>query len=121
MVIGTGCLEDLLQFDLISKLSNMQNLAGFDIENHILPDINFDYYTPDEFINHQTINTAISKDSFTVFHSSNVRSLNANYNNLISLLSDLNHSFSIIGISETKIVVNNEPIANTHIPILINI
>jgi hypothetical protein len=31
-------------------------------------------------------------------------------------LTDLNHNFSLIGISETKMVVNKEPIANTSIP-----
>ena len=49
--------------------------------------------------------------SFSVLHC-NVRSLSANHNSLMSLLSELD----IIGISETKIKQMSDPISNFSIP-----
>jgi len=53
-----------------------------------------------------------------VLHS-NIRSLNAHFDNFIELLSELNHKFSLIGLSETKIkssTVNISPTDSFNIP-----
>ena len=57
----------------------------------------------------------LKKVASQCFHG-NVRSLVANHDNLTTLLSDLNHNFNVIGISETKIMTNKDPLANVSIP-----
>jgi hypothetical protein len=115
MSLSHDKLEGLPRFELISSLTNIPNLAALDIENNLQTDINFDYYTSQEFCDCQAIKHAISKDPFSVFHC-NVRSLNANLENLLTLLADLHHKFSLIGLSETKINVHNDPLTNLIIP-----
>ena len=58
---------------------------------------------------------AISKKAFSIIHC-NIRSLSANFDSLSTLLSDLQHNFSIIGISETRLLVGRDQITNTSIP-----
>ena len=92
-----------------------QNLVGSDVDNNILYDINFDYYTPHEFHSKVCIRNAIPKKPFSIIHC-NIRSLSANFDSLSTLLSDLQHNFSVIGISETRLLVGREQITNTSIP-----
>ena len=58
---------------------------------------------------------AISKKAFSIIHC-NIRSLSANFDSLSTLLSDLQHNFSIIGISETRLLAGRDQITNTSIP-----
>ena len=85
------------------------------MDNNILYDINFDHYTPHEFHSKVCIRNAISKKPFSIIHC-NIRSLSANFDSLSTLLSDLQHNFSVIGISETRLLVGREQITNTSIP-----
>lgn len=48
-----------------------------------------------------------------------VRSLAANYDKLISLLSHLTHNFHLLGISETKIMTGIDPVVNVIINLTI--
>ena len=94
----------------------MLNLVGSDAESNLAAEVNFDYYSIHEFHSSQFIKDSIAAEScFSVFHG-NVRSLVANHDNLTTLLSDLNHNFNVIGISETKIMINKDPLANVSIP-----
>ena len=115
MSLSHDQLEALPRFELISSLTNIPNLAALDIENNLQTDINFDYYASQEFCDCQTIKHAISKNPFTVFNC-NVRSPNANLENLLTFLADLHHKFSLIGLSETKINVHNDRLTNLIIP-----
>ena len=108
-------LVDLPKLELISSLTNIPNLREFDPENNLLSEVNFDYYTSHEFSSSQTVRDSINDNCFSVIHC-NVRSLAANHDNLITLLSNLNHNFHIIGLSETKIVLNKDYLANISIP-----
>lgn len=58
---------------------------------------NFNYYTTSDFRNSYDIANCSSGKHFSVMHS-NTRSLNANYDGLMQI----NHSFSLIGLTETK-------------------
>ena len=106
---------NLPKFELTSRLSNLPNLDGHDVENHLLPEVNFKYYLTTEFQNAQSISRVTTGSSFSVLHC-NVRSLSANHDSLMSLLSDLDFEFDVIGISETKIMQGKDLITNISIP-----
>ena len=103
----------LPKFDLISKLSNIPNFEAVDIDNNLLPQIDFKYYTINNFNTQVTTDLKSSHDTFSVLHC-NVRSLSANFDSLITMLSEV--QIYILGISETKLIVNKDPIINIEIP-----
>ena len=108
-------LKSLPRFELISNISNIPHLIGTDVENNLVHQVDFNYYSIHDFHSSPEIDQAISHhNSFSIFHS-NVRSLAANFDNLIILLSELKHNFNVIGVSETKIMSNKNPIVNTNI------
>ena len=70
----------------------------------------FKYYTPEDFLN-DDISQSKSMPFFSTIHF-NIRSLSANHDGLTMLLSDLQHSFDVIGLSETKIKSNSDLTSN---------
>ena len=113
----SGNLVDFSKCDpyLISNLFNIPSLAT-DVENNLLHQVNFKYFSVHDFHSSREISQAFSQDnSLALFHA-NLRSLSANYNDLISLLADLKHNFNIIGISETRILMGKNPVVNINIP-----
>ena len=107
-------LKDLPSLELTSTLYNTPNLRGFDPENNILTEVNFDCYTSHKFHSSEEIRDISEGHYFSVFHS-NVRILAANFDNFTALLTDLNHSFNVTEVSETKI--NNDKDCGTNISI----
>ena len=76
-------------------------------------ELNFNYYTSETFNNDNDIIECFNgKNSFSALNC-NIRSLSANYDNLVNLLSELASAFSLIGLTETKIKLNQDPIVNT--------
>ena len=65
----------------------------------------FQYYTLEAFLNNEDISQSKSMPLFSTIHF-NIRSLSANHDGLTMLLSDLQHSFNLIGLSETKMKSN---------------
>lgn len=114
--ITNNYLQALPRLESTSRLTNVPNLIGFDAESNLIAEVNFDYYSVHSFHSNQAIREAFSaKNSFSILHS-NIRSLQANFDNFITILSDLSHSFSIIGITESRILVNKQPLSNISIP-----
>mgnify|MGYP001403687531 CR=1 FL=1 len=64
------------------------------------------YYTPDQFIK-----AKIDKKCFSIFHI-NIASLSGHIDELKALLACLGHPFNVLGITETKIRDNQEPLSN---------
>ena len=91
-------LSSLPRLEISSNLNNIPNLSDFDIERNITPQINFNYYAIDDFVNNHEIGNLISKDSLSVLHC-NIRRLAANFDNLSCLLSDVQYQFDIVGLS----------------------
>ena len=87
-------------FDLLSKLDKIPNL-NHDVENNIMLQPDFKYYTQEDFLNNEGISQSRSMPFFSTIHL-NIRSLSANYDGLTMLLSDLQHSFDVVGLSKTK-------------------
>ena len=95
----------------MTSISNSHHLCNNDIDLQMPYETNFKYYTPHEFHASEEVANIFNKKSFSALHL-NVRSLSANIDPLCNLLSDLHHSFSMIGLSETKIKYGNDPIIN---------
>lgn len=76
---------------------------------------NFGYYSIHEFYSNGDIRSTISDKAFSALHF-NIRSLAANFDDFFQMLSDLNYSFSVIGLSETKIKVGMDSYFNTNLP-----
>ena len=67
------------------------------------------YYKPEEFIA-----AKIPKNTFSILHL-NIASLQAHIDDLKNLLAILDHPFHIIGITETKIIDQKEPLTNINV------
>ena len=73
-------------------------------------ELNFNYYTSETFNNDNDIIECFNgKNSFSALNC-NIRRLSANDDNLVNLLSELAFTFSLIGLTETKIKLNQDPI-----------
>lgn len=105
-------LDSLPCFEVMSSINSNPNLADVDVDNHIPIVTNFDYYSVHDFHSNNLIHSSMADNSFSALHL-NIRSLAANYDSLCQLLNDLNYPFSIIGLSETRIKHDWEPIFNT--------
>ena len=111
---GQNRLANLPRFEILSKLDNIPNLNDFDVERNVIEEVNFGNYTPQQFEEKINGNDSYYKNNFSVFHCK-VRSLSANYDDLYKLLTYLAFPFSIIGLSETKILHDVRQISNTDI------
>ena len=102
-------LDILPSFTIRSLLDKISGNITIQTDDFLSDSIDSKYYTPDEFIS-----SKISKSCFSIFHL-NIASLSGHIDDLIALLALLDHPFSIIGITETKIRDNNEPISSIKI------
>ena len=97
------------------------NVNSVDYDNNYDPDANlpnktnFIYYSLNEFNDDNNISLCSSQNHFSAFHC-NVRSLNANFDKLTDLLHQLTLSFSLIGITETKLRNSVQNLLNINIP-----
>ena len=71
--------------------------------------------TTSDFKNNYEISNCSSGNYFSVVHS-NIRSLNANFDGLLQMLTEMNHSFSLIGLTETKYTTFQESLHSHNIP-----
>ena len=113
--ISSARLENLPCYNIMTSISNSPHLKDHDIDLHLPCETNFSYYTPHQFHSSEEITNLSYNKSFSVLHL-NIRSLSANFDPLCTLLSNLNHSFSVIGLSETKIKHGGDPIINIDLP-----
>lgn len=108
-------LESLPSFDLSVSINNNRNLSNIDIDLNLPFVTNFGYYSIHEFHSNEDIQSTISDKAFSALHF-NIRSLAANFDYFFQMLSDMNYSFSVIGLSETKIKVGMDSYLNTNLP-----
>ena len=109
-------LDNLPCFDIITSLSKgIPNLSNIDVDLQLPNQINFNYYSTHEFHNNPDILNSYTSKSFSVLHC-NIRSLAANKDKLSILLEDLQCPFDIIGLSETRIKNNQDPVTNLNLP-----
>ena len=108
-------LDSLPCLDTISSINKMHQLSNLDADLHLPATSNFKYYSTHDFHHDIEIKNAFTSNSLSILHS-NIRSLAANHDHLLNLLCELQHSFSIIGLSEIKFKVEQTPMLNLSIP-----
>ena len=106
-------LEGLLVLQTISNTVNIPHLFNFDLESNTPSKVNFNYFDIHKFNSSPEINSSSNK-AFSLLNC-DIRSIQANFDNLVQLLSDLNFPFNIISISETWLR-SSEQIANFDLP-----
>jgi hypothetical protein len=114
MPMSDSDLNNLPCFDVASAISKIPVLQNIDIDQHLPSQINFNYYSEQDFLNCREITSLSKNDFFSTIHC-NIRSLAANFDKLSFLLTELKFPFSVIGISETKINMYQECIVNSNI------
>ena len=100
----------------ITSPNTFHHLTNSDVDLNMSVDQNFSYYSIENFKSNYDINECSSnKTSFSALNC-NIRSLPANYDNFMHMLSELNFPFSLLGFSETKFKVDQERLVNVNIP-----
>lgn len=78
-------------------------------------DSNFNHFTTHDFHANKDIVDCLSTNAFSSLNC-NIRSLQANVDNLIYMLSELYFPLSLIGLTETKKKIDQDVILNINIP-----
>ena len=115
MISDNNSLPHLDLISTLNSLNSFNDLSDIDPDQNIPVPSNFNYYTTQDFANDHQIINCTSSNCFSVLHS-NIRSLNANFDNFTHMLNELNHTFSIIGLTDTKFQVSGEQLLNVNIP-----
>ena len=100
----------------INYADNVSHLTNLDVDLNMPVDINFSYYTPHDFHSNPDIFDCLSSNNAFSILNSNVRSLSSNFEDLNTMLSELYFPFSVIGLAETKIKVDQQPLLNIDLP-----
>ena len=77
-------------------------------------DINTDYFTTQDFHSNQDITNCSSSNSLS-FLNCNIRSLQANFDNLVNMLLELYFPISVIRVTETKLKNDQQILLNINI------
>ena len=109
-------MRSLPLLSITSPVSNIPHLTNVDIDKHLPFDSNFGYYTTHEIHSNNDIIQCLSYDKALSALHCNIRSLAANHDNFLHLISELSYKFSLIGLSETKLSIDIELISNIDIP-----
>ena len=92
-------LTSLPQLETYSRLENLPHLNDFDLDENLVHTINSKYHKISELSRMSTNNT------FSLFHV-NIRSLSKHFDELQSLITSTKIPFDVIGISESKQLIN---------------
>ena len=106
-----SCYASLTGLDVTSSISNVDYLTNSDTDLYMPSDLNFDYFTMKDFHSSQDIMNCLSSNSLS-FLNCNFRSLRANFDNLVNMLSELCCPISITGVTVTKLKNNQEVLLN---------
>ena len=93
--------------------NNISHLTDSDVDLNMPADDNFAYFSAHDFHSNDDVSECFSNSQTFSVINCNIRSLQANYDSLVELLSELYFPFSLIGVTETKSKEGQLPIANT--------
>ena len=105
-------LDNLPFLHLSPPISDIPQLKNSDIDLNLPFEHNFNYYCTNEFCNDYDIKQcSLDPITFSAL-SCNIQSLAANVDNLHNMLVELNFSFFLIGLTETKFRKDIEHVTN---------
>ena len=102
-------LNSLPEFRIQSKLTDLPNLNSFDLYENLIHTIDSRYHSISD-----NYNIKYKAHSFSFFHV-NIRSLTKHFEELHSLLKSTQIPFDIIGITESKQLVDTNFLTNVNI------
>ena len=102
------------RLDIASPISNIEHLTNSDIDVHTPFDLNFNYFNTHDFHANEDIINCLTSNSLS-FLNSNIRSLQANFDNLVNMLSELYFPISVLGVTETKLKNDQDALANINL------
>ena len=108
-------MNDLPFLSVTSEITGISHLASSDVDLNFHFNLNFKYYSPHDFHSDYDIDECSSNNITFSTINCNIRSLAANFDNFLQMLSDLNFSFSLTGLSETKTKLDKDPLTTTNI------
>ena len=88
-------VDSLPSFEITSRLINLPNLQDYDIDEHLPSNIDSSYHTIQDLSS-----SDISSSDLSFLHM-NIRSLSCHFDELQSLLFNLNIGFNVVAVSET--------------------
>lgn len=105
----------------LDKLSSLHNLDLFELNSDFNTNLNVNrnlpnqqiyslYFTPHsskKAFDHDKFSYNKVQTSFSLFHN-NIASLNRNFEELLTILDELDFHFNVVGVSETKITASND-------------
>ena len=100
----------------INYADNVSHLTNLDVDLNMPADINFSYYTLHDVHSNPDIFDCLSSNNAFSILNSNIRSLSSNFEDFNTMLSELYFPFSVIGLTETKIKVDQQPLLNIDLP-----
>lgn len=100
----------LPRLEVTSFPTNTPHLTHSDVDLHMPYDINFNYYNSHEFHDNPDIAHCLEGNSSFSVLNCNIRSLSANFDTFNNMLKDMYFKFSIIGLTEIKLKINQDPI-----------
>lgn len=102
-LIVCSVIDNLPRLELFSNLTHISNLIDADVDNNVPSQVDFNYYSVNDFQNSESIGLMRSENTFFSVIHSNIRSLAANHDKLTTMLSNLGHNFHVIGLTETTV------------------
>ena len=79
-------------------------------------EFNFNYYSTHDFHwNHDIYESSLDPRSFSALHC-NIRSIQGNYDNFAHMLFELQFSLYVIGLPETKFMIDKDILTNIDLP-----
>ena len=102
-------VDSVPSFEVTSQLTNLPSLQDYDVDEHLSSAINSNYHTIQNLSN-----SNISHKDFSLLHM-NIRSLSCHFDDLHSLLVNLNVKFDVVGVSETWDSIKNPVSTNVNI------
>ena len=102
-------VDSVPSFEVTSQLTNLPSLQDYDVDEHLSSAINSNYHTIQDLSN-----SNISRKDFSLLHM-NIRSLSCHFDDLHSLLVNLNVKFDVVGVSETWDSIKNPVSTNVNI------
>jgi len=120
-IVNTSDGDTLSEYSTLPSLAinyadNVSHLTNLDVDLNMPVDINFSYYTFHDFHSNPGIFYCLSSNNAFSILNSNIRSLSSNFEDLNTMLSELYFPFSVIGLTETKIKVDQQHLLNIDFP-----
>ena len=97
-------------------MSKIPHLTDADIDHNMPFEFNFNCYSIHDFHSNDDIyESSLDPRSFSALHC-NIRSIQGKYDNFAHMLSKLQFSFSVIGLSETKFMIDKDILTYIDLP-----